>query len=644
MCGIYGILTKGGSQLLNTDVINRMGDAIVHRGPDDSGTYVGDGVMLGMRRLSIIDLAGGHQPISNEEGTLWVVCNGEIYNFQDLRNSLVQCGHVFKTASDTEVILHLYEEYGDDFVHHLDGMYGFALWDGRRGRLLIGRDRLGIKPLYYLRGHKHLIFATEAKSILSVPAVSADIDETALRQYLSLGYVPAPYSIFKGIQKLPPACMLICDRNGEQIHQYWQLPQEVDLACREEQWAEHVHEGLKSAVTSQMVSDVPLGAFLSGGVDSSSIVAFMSKHSNVPVSTYAIGFDSGKAGNFYNELPFARRVAEHYGTQHKEIVVRPDVAELLPRLLWHLDEPVADTAFITTFLVSEFAKKDVTVILSGVGGDELFGGYRRYLGEYWSRYYNYLPSWVRSSILAPVAKVLPSDRHSRLMNLFRYARSFVLASNLPANERYKAFVEVFDEKMLKSLLIKSTADQFDALDSAFNKAGSSDSLNNLLHVDILTQLPDDLLMLTDKATMASSIECRVPFLDHNLVELSASMPSDFKVRGRQLKYILKQAMKDVVPEDILHRQKRGFGAPMGAWLKDELMPLVNYVLSKEVVERRGLLRSGDVQQAISLHNENREDRTDHLLALINLELWMRMYIDGQTPAELTEEIKREALH
>ncbi|HED39459.1 MAG TPA: asparagine synthase (glutamine-hydrolyzing) [Chromatiales bacterium] len=644
MCGIYGILTRGDSQLLNTDVLRRMGDVIAYRGPDDAGAYIGNGVMLGMRRLSIIDLAGGHQPISNEDGTLWVVCNGEIYNFQDLRNSLTQRGHVFKTASDTEVILHLYEEYGDDFVNHLDGMYGFALWDGKRERLLIGRDRLGIKPLYYLRDRKHLIFATEAKSILSVPGVSADIDEVAVRQYLSLGYVPAPYSIFRGIQKLPPACMLICDRNGEQIHQYWQLPQEIDRACSEAQWVEQVREGLRSAVTSQMVSDVPLGAFLSGGVDSSSIVAFMSKHNDAPINTYAIGFDSDKAGSFYNELPFARRVAEYYGTEHKEIVVRPDVAELLPRLLWHLDEPVADTAFITTFLVSEFAKKDVTVILSGVGGDELFGGYRRYLGEYWGRYYNYLPSWVRSSILAPIAKVLPSDRHSPLLNLFRYARSFMLASNLPPNERYKTFIEVFDEKSLNNLLAKDAANQFDALDSAFSKAGSSDSLNNLLHVDILTQLPDDLLMLTDKATMASSIECRVPFLDHNLVELSASMPSDFKIKGRQLKYILKQAMKDVVPEDILHRQKRGFGAPMGAWLKDELMPLVNYILSSETIEQRGLLQSKVVQQTISLHNESREDRTDHLLALINLELWMRMYIDGQSPADLTDEIKREALH
>lgn len=628
-------------ETLDPAVADAMGAVTVHRGPDDHGSYVGQGVVLGMRRLSIIDLAGGHQPIANEDRTLWVVCNGEIYNFRELRDTLRRRGHVFATGSDTEVIVHLYEEFGDDFARHLNGMYAFALWDAKRGRLLIGRDRLGIKPLYYYNDSRRLIFASEAKAILAAPGVSAELDTAAVEQYLALGYVPAPYSIFAGIRKLPPASLMVCERGRMDIQPYWRCPTEIDGSLSERQWTERTAEKLEQAVVSQMVADVPIGAFLSGGIDSSGVVALMAKHCDRPIKTYSIGFNTGKAGEYYNELPYARQVAERFGTEHKEILVNPDIAALLPKLIWHMDEPVADTAFITTYLVAEFARQDVTVILSGVGGDELFGGYRRYLGEYYRGYYNALPRWLRKRVLQPIAQHLPSDRHSPLMNLSRYARSFILANELSFEERYRSYVQVFSRDRRAGLRRVGAPESLDALMAAFDAAQHGDALNRLMQVDLMTQLPDDLLLLTDKMTMATSIECRVPLLDHELVELAARMPSHLKIRGRQLKYVLKKALRGLLPEEILHRRKRGFGAPMGAWLKQELVPLLHLVLSKDSVNARGLFHWDAVKETIALHSANREDHTDHLLALVNLELWCRMYVDGTSPADLSDQLKRE---
>lgn len=638
MCGIHGILSLRNGNNPIAEHIRIMGDATVHRGPDDEGFYTGEGIIIGMRRLSIIDLGGGHQPISNEDNTLWVVCNGEIYNFRELRSELKKEGHVFKTGSDSEVIVHMYEKYGNDFVRYLDGMFGFALWDSKRRKLLIGRDRLGIKPLYYYQDSSRLIFASEAKSIIALPGISADLDYGSVDQYLTLGYVPAPYSIFKGIKKLPPASMMISEKGDVSIRQYWSIPDKVDESKTESQWAEQLLEKLEQAVVSQMVSDVPLGAFLSGGVDSSCVVALMAKNSSLPIKTYSIGFDTGKAGEYYNELPYARQIAEQFGTDHKEIIVRPNVTELLPKLLWHMDEPLADTALITTFLVSRFAREDVTVILSGVGGDELFGGYRRYLGEYYGRYYQKIPQWVRNRILNPLAKKLPSDRHSPLLNLARYARSFILSSDLSFEERYRSYVQVFSRDSQCYLTERSGVSEFDALETAFKRAKNGDEIHRMFQVDLQTQLPDDLLMLTDKMTMATSLECRVPLLDYDLVDLAARMPSSMKIHGRQLKYILKKSLGSLLPDEILHRPKRGFGAPMGAWFKQELKPLIKQVLSKEAIKSRGLFNPEAVGEVMALHMSNREDHTDHLLALMNLELWSRMYLDGMTPEDLAAQL------
>ena len=640
MCGIYGIVALDAGRA-EPDVLGPMGAVTVHRGPDDEGRFCADGIAFGMRRLSIIDPAGGHQPISSDDGELTVVCNGEIYNFRELRAELSAKGHRFRTRSDSEVLIHAYREYGDAFIERIGGMFGFALWDATRRRLLLGRDRLGIKPLYYLEDGRRLIFASEAKAILQVPGVRAELEPAALRDYLTLGYAPAPLSMFRGIRKLPAATLLDIRDGVLQSRRYWNLPADADESASDERWVEELREELERAVVSQMVSDVPIGAFLSGGIDSSAVVGFMARHSGEPVRTYSIGFDNGSADQFYNELPFARRVAELFGTEHREILVRPDVVELLPRLLWQMDEPIADSAFITTYLVAEFARRDVKVILSGVGGDELFGGYRRYLGEYYGQFYRRVPRALRAGVVAPLARRLPADRHSRLLNLSRLARSFLLASELPFEERYRAYVGVFSDDMLERLVLDSSTAPASALSRAFADAGKGDALRTLFEVDLATQLPDDLLLLTDRMTMATSIECRVPLLDERLVDLAARMPSRQKIRGRELKSVMKRALSDLLPYEILHREKRGFGAPMGAWLKRELAPLTRFLLAPQAVERRGLFRPEVVTEAISMHESNRADHTDHLQALINLELWCRIYLDGRTPADLTAELTAE---
>jgi asparagine synthase (glutamine-hydrolysing) len=641
MCGIYGILSLENVIHPQPDILSSMGNITIHRGPDDEGTYSDDKASIGMRRLSIIDLSGGHQPISNEDEKVWVVCNGEIYNFRELRKDLKSKGHRFRTASDTEVLVHLYEEYDEKFIEKLNGMFGFALWDSRKSKMLIGRDRLGIKPIYYYLDESQLIFASEAKAILSHPDVDTELDHTALQQYLTLGYVPAPYSIFAGIKKLPVASLMICKDNNIAIERYWELNTTPDGSLTEQEWCDLVLEKLEKAVVGQMVSDVPLGAFLSGGIDSSTVVALMAKNNPEPIKTYSIGFDTGKAGAYYNELPYAKKVSQLFQTKHKEIIVKPDVIELLPKLLWHMDEPIADTAFITTFLVAEFARQDVKVILSGVGGDELFGGYRRYLGDYYNRYYKLIPSWVRQNILLPLAKNLPADRHSGIKNLSRHMRSFIQSSELRLEDRYRFYIQVFSQQKLGNLLKDQPKVHYDALNLAFDQVKGGDELSQLFEVDLGTQLPDDLLLLTDKMTMATSLECRVPLLDHELVELGGRMPSHLKINGRQLKYVLKKALKEVLPADILYRKKRGFGAPMGAWLKQELAPLMKHILSEDSISSRGLFNWPAIQETIKLHENDREDHTDHLLSLMNLELWCRMYLDGFSAADLSDQIKSE---
>jgi len=640
MCGIYGIF-RFDARPVEPDVLIRMGDSIVHRGPDDHGLHVDGACGIGMRRLSIIDPAGGHQPLSSADGRKWLVCNGEIYNFRELRTDLERDGARFKTASDAEVLLHLYERHGASFVDHIRGMFAFALWDVDRRRLIVGRDRLGIKPLYLYRSPSRIAFASEAKALLPLLERRVEIDRAALVDYLHLGYVAAPRSLFAGIEKLRPARLLEIEGTRIEERQYWRVPASIDRDASEADWIERIRTSIEQSVRRQMVSDVPIGAFLSGGIDSSAVVAFMARNTDRPIRTYSIGFEGGKAEALYNELPYARRVAQQFGTEHREIVVRPDVVDLMPRLAWQMDEPVADSAAITTYLVSKFAREDVKVILSGVGGDELFGGYRRYLGNHYLAMLGRVPSpLVRAA--TNIAKRLPSDRHGRLSNLSRLARQFLTSAELNADARYRSYVQVLDRESVRAALCAAVTDAPDALETAFAAARSPDPIGRLFEVDAATQLSDDLLMLTDRMSMAVSLECRVPLLDEELVDLAAMIPAAYKVRRGELKHLMKQALKDVLPHDILHREKRGFGTPMGAWLKGTLAGSLDSLLSVDSVSRRGLLDPAFVTRLAADHRASRIDGTDALLALMNLELWCRVFLDRRSQNDISDELLETA--
>jgi asparagine synthase (glutamine-hydrolysing) len=629
MCGIYGSIDLKKPGPAPRELLERMSSSIVHRGPDDVGAYFGDGVALGMRRLSIIDLSSGHQPICNEDQTVWVVLNGEIYNFQPLRSHLEQAGHRFATNSDTEVIVHLYEQDGLDFVKSLRGMFAIGLWDAKRSRLVLARDRLGKKPLYIWNNGDRLLFASEIKAILQDDAVPRRLNHHALPSYLGLGYVPAPGTLFEGIEKVLPAGLVTVENGTVQQQEYWDVSFDRVENRPEQEWVEQVREKFLETVKLRLISDVPLGAFLSGGIDSSAVVAAMSQLTGRAVKTYSIGFEG--QDSFYNELPYANLIAKQYATDHHEIIVRPDVAELLPKLLWHLDEPIADSAFVTTYLVSKLARESVTVILSGVGGDELFGGYRRYLGDSLRRYYGWIPGPIRRGLLPAIFARLPQDRGSGLKNFFRYANGFLKTSELPAAERYISYITVLSPEVRQSLLNHSVKDNDYAtatMQHYFERVQHADSLNQNIYLDMKTSLPDDLLLLTDKASMAASIECRAPFIDHELVELSARIPSTLKIRGLQMKYLLKKAFAPWLPEAILNRSKRGFGAPVGSWMRDQLNPLLADTLSPEQVRQRGLFRPEAVNQLIADHKAELADHTDHLLALVCLELWCRIFLDN----------------
>jgi asparagine synthase (glutamine-hydrolysing) len=518
-------------------------------------------------------------------------------------------------------------------------MFGCAIWDRNKRRLVVARDPLGIKPIYFRLTPRELAFASEAKALLQIPGVPTRLDTNALTQYLAFGYVSAPQSMFAGIRKLAPGTALIVEDGRCREQRFYRLEPGIDSSETAAHWSERLRAEIERSVREQMVSDVPIGAFLSGGIDSSAVVAFMSRHTNRPVKTYSIGFKGSSGAALYNELPYARTVAQAFGTDHHEIIVQPDVASLLPQLIWHMDEPVADAAFITTYLVSKFAREEVTVILSGVGGDELFGGYNRYLDEHYRRMYQRVPAFVRRGLIDPIARLLPSDRHSRLLNKTRLLKAFLLADSLGFEERYGRFMQVFSSLDRASLMRDGGGAFDDCIARAFAATSDSDPLRRLMEVDLATQLPEDLLMLTDKMSMAVSLECRVPLLDQKLVALAARMPGHLKVQGGELKHCMKQALRGVLPESILNREKRGFGAPIGAWFKSELARLVHDLLGTATVARRGLLDPQAVQKIVREHDAGREDRTDHLLALINLEIWCRLYFDGQSAANVTDELK-----
>ncbi len=630
MCGIAGIVDLE-RRPVDRDVLGRMCARLAHRGPDDQGLYAHGPAGLGQRRLSIIDLSGGRQPMANEDGTVWVTFNGEIYNFQELRPELEARGHRFATHSDTEVILHAYEEYGTRAVERFRGMFAFAIWDQANGRLLLARDRVGKKPLFYARAGGQLVFASELQGLLEHPDVRRELDPAALDAYLTYGYVPAPHTIFRGVCKLPPAHVLTLSLADPQprTERYWRLRYGPKLALDEAEATEGLIEALTEAVRLRLIADVPLGALLSGGIDSGLVVALMSRLSDRPVQTFSIGFDERE----FNELPYARMVAERYGTDHHELVVRPSALEVLPTLVRHYGEPFADSSAVPSYYVARMTRQHVTVALNGDGGDEDFAGYERYLGSLAAERYARLPWLVRRGVIEPAAALIPGSLPRR--HRLGQAKRFLQVASRAPGPRYLRWMSYLTPEQKGALYAPGFREQLDGHESGgwllglFADAGAdgADLLDRLLAVDVGSYLPYDLLVKMDIATMANSLEARSPFLDHKVMEYAARLPSGYKVRGRSLKFLLRRAAEGLLPPEVIRRRKMGFGVPVAQWMRDELRPLLDDTLLSERAARRGYFRPEAVRQLVREHVEGGRDHGYALWGLLWLEMWHREFMD-----------------
>jgi len=650
MCGITGAIWTDRAAELPAGVLARMTAVLRHRGPDDEGSYTSGlkhealgqipgnttpGVALGHRRLSIIDVAGGHQPLSNEDGSIWIVFNGEIYNHRDLRHRLEGAGHQFRTHCDTEAIVHLYEDEGLDFLQHLNGMFALAIWDGRRRQLVIARDRLGKKPLYYRHEPHRLLFASELKSLLEVPNLERRIDPQSLDEYLTYQYVPHPRTIFTGFSKLPPAHYGVFADGQFRVERYWhpEFDREIDRPLAD--YVDEVRELLTSSVRLRMEADVPLGAFLSGGVDSSLIVGLMQRMSRERVKTFSIGFPIPD----FDESRHAQAVAERLGTEHHEFRVEPHAIDVLEKLVWYYDEPFADSSAIPTYYVSQLSRQHVTVALTGDGGDELFAGYDRYRAVQWSAWFDRLPAWSKQAFANRFARDWAGQGTQRSLKR-RFGR-FTEALAFGPERRYLEWVAMFNETRRGALysdeFLKKLPDRdpFAFLADAFAQVRHRDGVTAASLVDLVTYLPCDLMTKVDIASMANSLECRAPFLDHRLVELAASMPLRYKLRRGRGKYILGQAFPDLLPAEVTSRPKMGFGVPLASWFRGELASYARDILLDRRSIERGYFRTGAVQQLLAEHTSGAFDHGYRLWGLLVLELWHRTWVDGSAPAALT---------
>ncbi len=627
MCGIVGI-ANANSRTASREIIERMNACIVHRGPDDDGFYVNENIGLGMRRLSIIDIACGKQPIRNQDKTAWIVFNGEIYNFQELRKDLEKRGHRFYTNSDTEVIIQLYDEYGADCVQHLRGMFAFAIWDERDKSLFVARDRVGKKPLLYShQPNGDFIFGSEFRALLAHPDISREVNYEAIDSYLSYLYAPAPQTAFKQIRKLEPAHWLRW-KNGEiETKRYWQPDFSKKIKISETEAEEETVRILRESTKMRMISEVPLGAFLSGGVDSSTVVALMAQESAKPVKTFSIGFEEQD----FSELKYARKVAEHVGAEYNEFIVKPDALEVLPTLVEHYGEPYADPSALATYYVSRETRKYVTVALNGDGGDESFAGYERHLAMQLGEKYHRLPSFLRQTFIEKPINLLPASelRRSRL----RDAKRFLRAASLPKEARYSQWVstyrpedkfELYSEEFRRKV---AGYDCYKIFRNWFEKANGSGVLSATLLADMMTYLPNDLLVKVDIASMAVSLEARSPFLDHNLIEFAASLPDNLKIRNFELKYLLKKIAAKLVPPEVVYRRKMGFGIPVSHWFRGEMKDFVKQILLSEKFGKRGIANPHFVRKLIDEHTSGKQDHGWKLWILIMLELWFQKFID-----------------
>ena len=622
MCGIVGILNAGGQPVL-LEELHWMSRAIAHRGPDDDGYYLNKGVGLGMRRLSIIDLTTGRQPISNEDGTVWAVFNGEIYNYRELRTQLEQNGHWFSTTTDTETIVHLYEDRGPECVQELRGMFSFAIWDERKQELLIARDRLGIKPLYYTEINRQFVFASEMKAILQLPGFQRNIDWGALNHLFTFLSTAESDSILEGIHKLKPGHLLIASPNGKtRIRQYWDVQFEPDVTLTEESCKEQLLELLDDSVRSHLVSDVPVGAFLSGGIDSSAVVARMVQTTSARVQTFSIGFSEGP----FDELQFAQMIATRFDTDHHELVLEPNALDILEDLIWYLDEPFGDSSAIPTFMVSKMASERVKVVLSGDGGDELFAGYDKYAVEGRERRYGLLPSVARK-VLGAAARALPGGipgrrflRHMSLSGTDRYLDAFTL---FPMEEKRKLFRNEAFEILSLHDPRQSKLHCLDRQDGHW--------LSALQYLDLKSYLPLDILTKVDRMSMAHSLEVRVPLLDHKLVEFAARIPPQLVFQGGVRKYIFKRAMAELLPSEVIDKPKQGFAVPLGSWFRGGLENVVREVLLSETMRRRGIFSPEYIEHLLKLHKLGR-DLDLHLWTLLSFEMWCRTFLDRRVKA------------
>jgi asparagine synthase (glutamine-hydrolysing) len=634
MCGICGILHLDSNRGVDPDVLESMNGRIWHRGPDDSGTFVERNIGLAMRRLSIVDLKSGHQPISNEDESLWIVFNGEIYNHKELRAQLETRGHLYRTKSDTETIIHAYEEYGDECVKHLRGMFAFALWDRRRKTLFAARDRLGIKPFYFHYDQEKFLFGSEIKSILSYPGIRAQFNTGVLSEYLAFGYVASSQTMFSGIQKLLPGHTLKIDTDGQlSVERYWDISMRAEEEIRPEAYyVKTYRELLEECVSSHLMSDVPLGVFLSGGLDSSAIAALVSKFREDPIETFSVGYGE----EAFSELPYARQVAQHVGSRHHEVrLSREQFFAALPALIWHEDEPIVWPSSLSLYFVAKLARERVTVVLTGEGSDETLGGYARYtwtlLNTRMDRVYRsltpaFLRGWIRGGI---DSGILPANVRRKFEHTF-VGRDGEHWPSFYFDNFYSAF-SAPEQTRLLTPSVRERAGSAYANSMACWEGSSGDLLRRLLYTDMHTYLVE-LLMKQDQMSMAASIESRVPFLDHVLVEFAARIPTQYSIRGLSGKHVLKLAVADLLPSTIVHRKKMGFPTPWAYWLAGPQLAELERTLLEPRTRDRGLVEVEAVRTLFAEHRAGRRDNGDRIWRLLNLEIWQRIFLDGEVPA------------
>jgi asparagine synthase (glutamine-hydrolysing) len=633
MCGIAGWvnLKQSGRSAKDEAVLHSMCETIVHRGPDSEGLWMDDQVALGMRRLSIIDLKTGDQPVFSEDKSVIVMMNGELYNFREVRADLEKRGHKFVTKTDTEIVPHLYQEYGEDFVDHINGMFAISLWDTQRKRLILARDRYGEKPLYYGIFDDKLIYSSEPKALLANSSVPAELDLDALRQYLSFDYVPAPRSIYKGIKKLPAAHVMVVENGEIRTRRYWNLswkksaePSQNGKGLKNK--AVELRDLLSDAVRMRLVSDVPLGVLLSGGVDSSTVAAFATQHATETVKTFSIGF----AEDSFDETRYARKVAAHLGTDHYEEMLSAEKAgDLISEIGNWLDEPLSDGSLIPTYLLARFVRKHVTVALGGDGGDEIFAGYPMYFGHKVAGAYGSIPQFLRSGIIEPVVRLLPVS--TKNLSFDYKAKRFVKSANYDAVTRHHSWFGSFtgDEQkglLRTNVLEQTSSDIYAGPRDLLDICDAKDEIERMQYLDMNYYMAEDILTKVDRASMAVSLETRAPFLDPRIGEFAASLPLEYKLKGNKGKYILKRAVEDLLPRSILTRSKKGFGIPIAAWLKGRLNPLMHDLLTPERLRDQGLFEAGPVQTLISEHEKGIASHHKQLWTLLVFQLWYDKFL------------------